>query len=299
MSRAPTKARAAASVSVKAKSTKKKAPNRLQVLIFGAGKVGKSLARALELRMGKVILRPARKGLPTKPIDADVIILALRDKDIEPTARALVANKLVGHKKALVLHCAGALGPEVLAPARGKHVRVAQMHPMISFAKPGFVPRLGHGQLHVDGDRDAVRAASRIGKLLGMTPRTIPGLDRVAYHAAAGLVANGAAALAAGGVALLEKAGVDRKTGAKMLGPLLRSVSENVEQLGLPEALTGPVRRGDAVGVAKHIATLKRLLPELVAFYVAAARTQLPLARALGEAPAESFDALEQALNDA
>ena len=129
-----------------------------------------------------------------------------------------------------------------------------------------------------------------------MTPRTVPGLDRVAYHAAAGLVANGAAALAAGGVALLGKAGVTEATAAAMLGPLLRSVAENVERLGLPEALTGPVRRGDAAGVGKHLETLGRLAPELVAFYVAAARVQVPLARALGEAPGESFDAIEERL---
>jgi predicted short-subunit dehydrogenase-like oxidoreductase (DUF2520 family) len=107
-------------------------------------------------------------------------------------------------------------------------------------------------------------------------------------------VANGAAALAAGGVALLGKAGVPAATAAAMLGPLLRSVAENVEALGLPQALTGPVRRGDAGGVGKHLETLSRLAPDLVSFYVAAARTQLPLARALGEAPPESFDAIAE-----
>lgn len=284
-----------------AKATKAKpAANKFSVFIFGAGKVGTALYRALRIRVRwDLKLRPARKGLPKKRIDADAIILAVRDKDLEPVARALAEQKLIGHKKAVVLHCAGALGPEPLMPARVNQVRVAQMHPMISFAKPGFVPMLGRGQLHVDGDRDAVAVARRIGKVLGMTPRTIAGLDRVAYHAAAGLVANGAAALAAAGVSLLEKAGADRKTAAKMLGPLLRSVAENVEHLGLPEALTGPLRRGDVPGVARHIATLKRLMPELVELYVAAGRVQLPLARAIGEAPVESFNALEQALNQA
>jgi predicted short-subunit dehydrogenase-like oxidoreductase (DUF2520 family) len=129
-----------------------------------------------------------------------------------------------------------------------------------------------------------------------MTPRTIPQLDRVAYHAAAGLVANGAAALAAGGTELLERAGVDRATAVAMLGPLLRSVADNVERLGLPAALTGPVRRGEIVGVERHLATLERLAPDLVPLYRAMGRTQLPLARALAEAPAESFDALARLL---
>jgi predicted short-subunit dehydrogenase-like oxidoreductase (DUF2520 family) len=195
-----------------------------------------------------------------------------------------------------VVHCAGALGPEALARARGPNVAVAQMHPMISFAAKGFTPSLARGQLHVDGDPAAMRAARAIGRRIGMTPRTIAGLDRIAYHAAAGLVANGAAALAAGGALLLGRAGIDAPTAAAMLGPLLRSVAENVERLGLPDALTGPVRRGDAAGVGKHLETLRRLAPDLVPFYVAAARTQLPLARALGEAPPASFDAIEDLL---
>jgi len=81
-----------------------------------------------------------------------------------------------------------------------------------------------------------------------------------------------------------------------MLGPLLRSVADNVEQLGLPEALTGPVRRGDAAGVARHLETIARLAPDLAPIYVAASLTQLPLARALAEAPADSFSAIERNL---
>jgi predicted short-subunit dehydrogenase-like oxidoreductase (DUF2520 family) len=268
----------------------------LSIFVYGAGKVGAGLARALRAAGCEVTLRAARKALPQKRIDAEVIIVALRDRDIAPCAEELVKRGLVGHRKVAVLHCAGALGPEVLAAARGPKVAVAQMHPMISFASTRFAPSLARGQLHVDGDPAAMKAARAIGKRLGMTARTIAGLDRVAYHAAAGLVANGAAALAAGGVALLGKAGVDAETAAAMLGPLLRSVAENVEELGLPEALTGPVRRGDANGVGKHLEVLARLAPDLVPFYVAAARTQLPLARALGDAPADSFDAIEARL---
>jgi predicted short-subunit dehydrogenase-like oxidoreductase (DUF2520 family) len=272
---------------------------RPAVFVFGAGKVGSALSRALRAAGATVTLRPQRKGLPARPIEADVIILAVRDRDVAPTAEALAQRGLVGHRRVTVVHCAGALGPEALAAARGPRVAVAQMHPMISFASKTFTPSLARGQLHVDGDAAAVRAARALGRLLGMTPRTIPHLDRVAYHAAAGLVANGAAALAAGGAALLGRAGVDGATAAAMLGPLLRSVAENVERLGLPEALTGPVRRGDAAGVGKHLETIARLAPDLVGLYVAMAATQLPLARALGDAPGESFDAIEARLRDA
>ena len=266
------------------------------VFVFGAGKVGAGLTRALRGAGYRVTLRPARKGLPARRIEADFVIVAVRDRDIPVCAGELVAKGLVGHRRVAIVHCAGALGPEALSAARGARVSVAQMHPMISFATTAFSPTLARGQLHVDGDAAAVKAAKAIGRRLGMTPRTIPALDRIAYHAAAGLCANGAAALAAGGVELLGKAGVDGPTAAAMLGPLLRSVAENVERLGLPGALTGPVRRGDAPGVMKHLETLTRLAPSLAEIYVAAARLQVPLARALGEAPADGFDAIEAGL---
>jgi predicted short-subunit dehydrogenase-like oxidoreductase (DUF2520 family) len=266
------------------------------VFIYGGGKVGRGLARALRAAGVAVTLRPARRGLPARRIEADLVILAVRDRDVAPTAEALRDRGVVGHRPVAVVHCAGALGPEALAPVRGGEVAVAQMHPMISFASPSFTPALARGQLHVDGDPRAVRAARAIGRRLGMTPRTVPGLDRVAYHAAAGLVANGAAALAAAGVALLERAGVGGDVAAAMLGPLLRTVADNVEALGLPRALTGPVRRGDAAGVGRHLETLRRLAPDLVPLYVAASRTQVPLARSLGEAPASAFDEIDALL---
>jgi len=267
----------------------------LAVHVQGAGKLGSALARALRAAGAKVTLRPARKGLP-RAIDADVVVLAVRDRDVGPTASAMVG---VVARRAVVVHVSGALDAEALAPLRGHCAGVAQMHPMISFASTRKSPGLARGNVHVQGDAPAVARARRIARLLGMTARTVPGLDTIAYHAAAGLVANGAAALAAVGAELLVRAGVARREAPKMLGPLLRSVADNVEALGFPEALTGPVRRGDASGVEKHLSTLRAKLPQAVALYLAAAEAQLPLARAIGDAPSASLDAVEAVVRDA
>lgn len=265
------------------------------VFVFGAGKVGTALTRALRATGTVVTLRPARKGLP-RTLRADVVILAVRDRDLATTAAALVS---IVPPKAVVVHVAGALGAEPLAPLRGSCAGVAQMHPMISFASTRFTPDLARGNVHVQGDRAAVKKAGQLVRRLGMAPRTVRGLDAVAYHAAAGLVANGAAALSAVGAELLRAAGVPARDAPLMLGPLLRSVADNVERLGFPEALTGPVRRGDAAGVDRHLATLRAKLPGAIPLYVAAGAAQLPLARALGEAPAESLEAVEAALRRA
>ncbi|HEX3345331.1 MAG TPA: DUF2520 domain-containing protein, partial [Polyangiaceae bacterium] len=206
----------------------------LAVFVLGAGKVGTSLARALRARGARVTLRAAREGLP-RAIDADIVVLAVRDRELTPLAAKLVG--VVG-RRSVVVHVAGSLSAEVLSPLRGECAGIGQMHPMISFASKRFAPSLRHGNVHVQGDAAAVARARRLARLLAMTPRTVPRLDAVAYHAAAGLVANGAAALAAVGEELLVKAGVSRGVAAAMLGPLLRSVADNVEALGFPEALT-------------------------------------------------------------
>ncbi|HEY6463364.1 MAG TPA: DUF2520 domain-containing protein [Polyangiaceae bacterium] len=224
------------------------------------------------------------------------MILAVRDRDLETLVAQL--RPRIGRRSAVV-HVAGALDAEVLAPLRAVCAGVAQMHPMISFASVRRGPTLARGNLHVQGDPAAVARARRLARLLGMSARTIPGLDAVAYHAAAGLVANGAAALAAVGARLLVAAGVPEKTAPAMLGPLLRSVADNVENLGFPEALTGPVRRGDEKGVRKHLDVLAAKLPAAVPLYVAAGKAQLPLARAIGDAPPAAIDAVEVALDAA
>jgi predicted short-subunit dehydrogenase-like oxidoreductase (DUF2520 family) len=267
----------------------------LRVFVLGAGKVGTSLARALRAKGAHVTLRPARKKLP-RTIDADVVVLAVRDRDLAPLAERMVGVVSV---RSVVVHVAGALSSEALSPLRGACAGIAQMHPMISFASTRFAPSLHHGNVEVQGDTVAVARARRLARLLGMTPRAVPGLDTVAYHAAAGLVANGAAALGAVGAELLEKAGVPRAVAARMLGPLLRSVADNVEALGFPEALTGPVRRGDAAGVEKHLKTLREKLPEAVPFYLAAAEAQLPLAKAIGDADEDQLAAVARVIEAA
>jgi predicted short-subunit dehydrogenase-like oxidoreductase (DUF2520 family) len=267
----------------------------LTVFVLGAGKLGSALARALRAKGATVTLRPARKGLP-RAIDVDVVVLAVRDRDLPRLSEQMVG---VVARRAVVVHVAGALGADALAPLRGVCAGIAQMHPMISFASTRMAPSLTHGNVLLQGDAAALTRARRVARLLGMTPRSVPRLDAVAYHAAAGLVANGAAALAAVGAELLVEAGVAREVAPKMLGPLLRSVADNVEALGFPEALTGPVRRGDVAGVEKHLKTLREKLPQAVGLYLAAAEAQLPLARAIGDAPVEYFDSVARALRDA
>jgi predicted short-subunit dehydrogenase-like oxidoreductase (DUF2520 family) len=270
----------------------------VKVFIIGAGKVGRALAAALEKQGVNVTLHPARKVMPSRPIDASIIVLALRNDQLGPFATEL-ANGLV-KKSTVVVHNAGSQNADAIAPLRGKCAGIAQMHPMISFASTSFFPTLKRGHVHVKGDKAAEAKARKLAKKLGLTARTFgPKFDPVAYHAAAGLVANGAAALAAIGVELLAVAGVPRKDAPLMLGPLLRSVAENVEEMGFPDALTGPVRRGEAASIEKQIAILKSKLPDALMLYLASGLAQIPIARKIGDAPKKQIDEVDAVLKKA
>ncbi|HEY3594355.1 MAG TPA: Rossmann-like and DUF2520 domain-containing protein [Polyangiaceae bacterium] len=263
------------------------------VAIVGSGKVGSGLATALR-RVGiPATLRKGRRTLPAKPFTADLLILAVRESALEPLAGELARRKLVGRRTAVV-HCSGSLGPEPLSALRGIALGVAQMHPMISFASRAFVPTLDRGNVELEGDAAAIRVARRVARCLGMTPRSVKDLDRIAYHAAAGFLANGSAALAAAALQLLEVAGISTREGPRLLGPLLRSVADNVERLGLPAALTGPVRRGDAGAVERHLKVIESRAPELAPLYRALVGAQVPLARKLAEGEPDALSAMEQ-----
>lgn len=253
-----------------------------------------------------VVLRAARRGVPKRAVQADVVVLAVRDADIARAASALskVGVRSSRPRPPTVLHCAGGLGPDVLASCRERGMVVAQFHPLLSFAaRPSSsgaaAPTLHGGTAQVRGDARAVSDASYLAKRVGLVPRRLAGLPAASYHAAGALVANGGATLCHAGIELLHASGVGRRTAARMLAPLLRSVAENVERLGMPEALSGPVRRGDAQAVERHLAAIARDVPTMLPAYLEVARAQVVLARELGEASPSALKTIERALSTA
>lgn len=267
----------------------------MKVVIVGAGKVGRTLARAARRAGLQVTLRSARRGPPAREFQADLWILAVRDGQLADWAGRLARARSVSDGSAVV-HVAGALGPEVLEPlslALGKtgNAAVGQMHPMLSFADARRPPDLVGAHALVAGDELAIRRARSFCKSVGLVPRVWDDADLALYHAAGAVLANGAAALGAVAGEALEAAGAPPSDIGAVLGPLLRSVADNIEHLGLPHALTGPIRRGDAATVTGHLRQIKKLPPASRALYRAAARKQIEMAEALGDATRAALDA--------
>src|SRR5262249_38741287 len=76
--------------------------------------------------------------------------------------------------------------------------------------------------------------------------------QRATYHAAATIASNHLVALLGQAVRVAEAAGVPPQA----LLPLVRASVDNVDALGANDALTGPIARGDADTIARHLAAL-------------------------------------------
>jgi predicted short-subunit dehydrogenase-like oxidoreductase (DUF2520 family) len=118
--------------------------------------------------------------------------------------------------------------------------------------------------------------------------------DKPLYHAACSLASNGFVSLEAAAVALLHAAGVRQKTAIAVLLPLLQGTLQNVKKLGLKEALTGPVVRGDVETVRRHLRVLKSH-PGQEEVYRTLGREALRLVTA-GTLPAHKLRALTRLL---
>jgi predicted short-subunit dehydrogenase-like oxidoreductase (DUF2520 family) len=102
---------------------------------------------------------------------------------------------------------------------------------------------------------------------------------RPLYHAAAVVASNYLPVLLALAARLLVHAGVDEDDAVPALLPLMRGTLDNVAELGIGPALTGPVARGDIETVRLHL----RMLPEREArLYRDLGREAVALAEARG-----------------
>ena len=263
----------------------------MNVLIIGRGRVGNGLKRSLKASGMLEVFATGRHCKPSSVAAADAIVLAVPDDSITTVARAIAPNLKRG---ATVLHCAGARGSDELEACRASGAAVGVMHPLVSFASKQRSPSLRGITFTVNGSRRAIATSRRIAKACGARV-VLAKTDAAGYHAAAALAANGSAALAFVSVGLLERLGFEPRAAERAIGGLLQSVGENVQSLGVPGALTGPIARGEVDAVANHRAALRRLSPDALSAYDALVPTIVRCARAAGLGQAKASRILRAA----
>ncbi|HUP28373.1 MAG TPA: DUF2520 domain-containing protein, partial [Chloroflexia bacterium] len=180
-----------------------------------------------------------------------------------------------------VVHCSGALSSTVLQPARDMGALTASFHPLQAFADlSAAIENLPGSTFALEGDEALVSQLDVLVDLLGGTPLHLRAEDKILYHAAAAIASNYTVTLAALASDLLVREGIagDSNQALRYLMPLLHGTIQNLDSTGLPDALTGPIARGDTGTVAAHLAALDECAPEMAHVYRHLARLTLPLA---------------------
>lgn len=268
------------------------------VFIMGAGVVGTALAARL-VRAGipvaglhgrQVDLSDAASAvsgvlastgeIPDIFSESDVIIISVRDERITEVAERLVREKRLRPGQ-VVLHTSGANASAQALAACRPHVRaVGTLHPLVSFADPHVaVEQIRNIAFGIEGDEPAKAVAGRLVRALGAHAVYLTAANMPLYHVGAVIAANYVVALADLAQGLLVKAGVPKDQALPALIPLLSSVVQNLANLGLPGALTGPVERGDVSSVEQHLHILEARAPEMLELYRLVGRDVLRLAR--------------------
>ncbi len=229
----------------------------------------------------------------------ELVLLTVSDDAIASLARDL-AETHAFREHAIVAHCSGALDSGVLAPARDRSgCDVGSLHPLQTFPNVAqAVEAMGGADVFVEGDPRAVDVLSELGRRVGRSACPIDREGKVLYHAAAVLACNDLAALLSAASVTAERAGIEPARALAALRPLVEATVRNVFELGPDEALTGPVARGDAGTVARHLQALDAQDSRAAALYRAAGRWALDMAVRRGALDAEACDRVAKCLDE-
>jgi predicted short-subunit dehydrogenase-like oxidoreductase (DUF2520 family) len=198
----------------------------------------------------------------------------------------------------LVLHCSGALSSEVLRPLREAGAVTGSIHPLQTFAEPeSAAERMAGTWLFFEGD-DLPRIRA-VAEDLGGRPVAIRCGGKALYHAGAAAACNLGLAMIDLGLRLMAAAGIPAGEAVAALLPLVRGTVANLEAVGLPAALTGPVARGDVDVVERHLAAIGEAAPDLLAPYAAASLHAVRIATEKGTLPPDAAAALRARLSAA
>jgi len=208
----------------------------------------------------------------------------------------------------VLLHCAGALAAEeAFAAQRERVAGIGLLHPLRSFAPlvpgPGAAAPVAAAVdltgtvLAVGGDAVGLRTAEALAVAMGGIVLQLPAERLPVYHAAAVLAAGHVAALLETAVHLLRRIGLEQRVAERALASLTRSVVDNIAEVGLPQALTGPFARGDASTVGKHLEALARVSCEVTTIYRTLGYTAIDMAHHKGSASPEALDRIRELLD--
>jgi len=264
---------------------------------IGAGKVGTTLARLLFARgfvipviysysrdhaesLALMVRAKAADSAEEVMTSTDLTFLTVPDDAIAEFV-ALVTKELKG--KAIV-HTSGAQEAGVLGGLAAQGAMVGSLHPIFPFADvEQSVKGLPGTVFGVQAESQLLQRwlAEIVSALKGQT-LTIGAGQKALYHSALVFASNYGVTLYAIAQRLLMQIGAESEVSTLALNTLTAGMVRNLQMMGVPDALTGPLVRGDVGTIETHLAALQLFDTTLADVYRQLAIQTLPLAAARG-----------------
>ncbi len=268
----------------------------LKVSIVGAGVVGTAIGYLLKRKGYPIVgiasrtLKSARKArefigqgdastdLSATAQKANIVFITTSDSAIEHTCNK-IASEGGFHSGSVVFHTCGALPSNILKSARKKGAKVASLHPLQSLANVKEAVKNLQGSYYcIEGDDEAVSIAKGIVKAFDGKELTLPVNKKPLYHAGASVASNFLVATVGFGLDLFHAAGINRQDSLNALMPLIKGTVKNIETLGIPTALTGPISRGDTHVIEDHLRVISKKRKKMLELYSELGRHTIKIA---------------------
>jgi predicted short-subunit dehydrogenase-like oxidoreductase (DUF2520 family) len=191
---------------------------------------------------------------------ANVVIVCVRDPQLDEAVDEVMAAAKSGlvERGTVILHTSAIAEPEGLRALSDAGFPGGTFHPLVPFSDPETSAELLRGGwIGIDGENAAKSTSRRLAGHLGARTVDIPPGKKTAYHAAAVISSNFPVVLASVAGHLLRDIGVPDATAYQAVESLMRGALANMKQALPDDALTGPVMRGDAETVGKHVHALQ------------------------------------------
>jgi len=259
------------------------------ISLIGAGTLGSQLARALKnagYRIDSIISRTKASAMQLANAievekygndvhqiseDTNLILIATNDSQISAVANKLSEQKLQ-HQHLFVVHFSGALSSSALMPLQQKAAVCLSLHPFQTFAQihqGAEQSRLFNCSFGLESpSRIGVELGKKLAHDLGGKAILIPKEAKTRYHIAAVMISNYLVTLSSLSAEIFSTMGLNEKEAFEVFEPILhQSLANMKDSESLRDALTGPIERGDASTIKKHLAELDEKMPHLIPVY--------------------------------
>jgi predicted short-subunit dehydrogenase-like oxidoreductase (DUF2520 family) len=267
----------------------------VKVGFIGAGTVGSALAIRLSQegyqvvavsslgntsarQLAKVIGCLASENNQGVVDAADLVFITTPDDVI-----AAVTDELQWSNTQSVVHCSGADSTQSLEPARKVGAQVGVIHPLQTFASTKeAIENMAGSTFALEAEEPLLTILKRVANVLGGHWIELASKDKVIYHAAAVMACNYLVTLIKLATDLWQTFNIPPQEAIQAMLPLIRGTIHNIEKVGIPQCLTGPVARGDTGTINKHIEGLQNVAPSILPTYLELGLQTIPVALAKG-----------------